>query len=545
MTVSSTTNRKEYTGDGATVTFATSPVVFFDEGDLTVYKVVTATGAATLQTLTTDYTVSGGSGSTGTVTMVVAPTSAQTLVIVRELDLVQEVDFVNNEATDAEVSEDALDKLTLMAQQLDAKIDRSARLADSDVSGASVELPTPSANKLLAWNSGGTALENKAAADVPLTAVSSFIDTLLDDATAAAARATLLIGTKSSVASATTPDIWTGTGSLIDYTGTATATGFAAAPQAGAGRELLCAGAAVFTNGANFVVAGGDFTAAAGDRVLVVAETTTKFRLYPLKADGTPTVAGSKTGPGGVCQNLAVRTHASNPTYQLTIAADVADLRDTSGNVKAFSTVSLTADITASGANGLDTGSEAGNTWYYVWIIGKSDGTVASLLSTSSTAPTMPSGYTFKALVGAVRNDGSSNFLAFRQFGNEVWFVTTQAVLSGGSSTTEASVSAAAVVPPIAQAFDAFVTGSLTNDGSGNVNATLSMRTVSGTNYVTYNAALFGLAASAGGNFLLPGQYLRMPNLSQTLYYLWQITNGSSPSANVSICGFKLPTGGE
>lgn len=97
---------------------------------------------------------------------------------------------------------------------------------------------------------------------------------------------------KSTVASATTPDIWTGTGYLIDYTGTATATGFAAAPQAGAGRELLCAGAAVFTSGANFVVAGGNFTAAAGDRILVIAETTTKFRLYPIKADGTA-VAGS------------------------------------------------------------------------------------------------------------------------------------------------------------------------------------------------------------------------------------------------------------
>src|SRR3990167_5009559 len=98
MTVSSTTNRKEYTGDDATVAFSTSPVEFFDEGDLTIYLVVTATGVATLQTLTTHYTVSGGSGSTGTVTMVTAPTSAQTLVIVRNMTPTQAVDFVNNEA---------------------------------------------------------------------------------------------------------------------------------------------------------------------------------------------------------------------------------------------------------------------------------------------------------------------------------------------------------------------------------------------------------------------------------------------------------------
>lgn len=115
-----------------------------------------------------------------------------------------------------------------------------------------------------------------------LTGVSAFIATLLDDATAAAARATLLIETTSTVASAASPDIWTGTGHLIDYTGTTAASSFPAAPQAGAARELLCAAAPRFTNGADFVIAGGNFTAAAGDRILVVAETTTRFRLYPL-----------------------------------------------------------------------------------------------------------------------------------------------------------------------------------------------------------------------------------------------------------------------
>lgn len=53
-------------------------------------------------------------------------------------------------------------------------------------------------------------------------------------------------------------------------------------------------------------------------------------------------------------------------------------------------------------------GGEAPNTWYYIWVI-YNGSTVASLLSTSATAPTMPSGYTFKALMGAVFNNSSSN----------------------------------------------------------------------------------------------------------------------------------------
>jgi hypothetical protein len=189
MTVSSTSNRKTFTGDGVTVAFGTSPVVFFEEGDLTVYKVVTATGVATLQTITTDYAVTGGSGSTGTVTAVVAPAVGETYVIVRELDLTQEVDFVNNEATDAEVAEDALDRLVMIAQQLSAKIGRALVFADSDVSGASTVLPTPVASSLVGWNSLGTALQNYTTSVLGVALTTPFTLTLLQAASAAAFRA--------------------------------------------------------------------------------------------------------------------------------------------------------------------------------------------------------------------------------------------------------------------------------------------------------------------------------------------------------------------
>lgn len=197
MTVSSTTNRKTFTGDGVTTSFGTSPVVFFASGDLDVYVVTTATGAATLLTENTHYTVTGGSGSTGTVSLAGgsapygAPSASQTLVIVRNLDITQETDFVNNEASDAEVAEDAIDRLTMIAQQLDARLDRSFTLSDSDVSGASLTIPTPVAGAVLAWNSSADALESYVLADLSAYAISPFAATLLDDTTAAAARTTL------------------------------------------------------------------------------------------------------------------------------------------------------------------------------------------------------------------------------------------------------------------------------------------------------------------------------------------------------------------
>lgn len=88
----------------------------------------------------------------------------------------------------------------------------------------------------------------------------------------------------STVASATTPDIFATTVSgVINYTGTTTCTGFVAAPSAGARRTLICAGAAVFTAGANMLIdgvsSGSNLTCAANDKVDVVAISTTQFRL--------------------------------------------------------------------------------------------------------------------------------------------------------------------------------------------------------------------------------------------------------------------------
>jgi hypothetical protein len=67
-------------------------------------------------------------------------------------------------------------------------------------------------------------------------------------------------------------------------------------------------------------------------------------------------------------------------------------------------TATLTADITASGANGLDTGSEAANTWYALYVIDSPNDVPAALLSTSFTSPTLPGTYTSFRRVGAVRN---------------------------------------------------------------------------------------------------------------------------------------------
>lgn len=137
--------------------------------------------------------------------------------------------------------------------------------------------------------------------------------------------------------------------------------------------------------------------------------------------------------------------YASASTVTVTCAEIV--LENSSNEKTTARAVSETLDLSASGANGLDDGSEAASTWYYVWVIAKADGTIDTLLSASSTAPTLPTGYTFKALVGAVRNDGSSNLLKFIQNGNQVQYMEWATMASGAVGTSWNAIDTTAFVP--------------------------------------------------------------------------------------------------
>jgi hypothetical protein len=253
----------------------------------------------------------------------------------------------------------------------------------------------------------------------------------------------------------------------------------------------------------------------------------------------------ANAAPRGTTRNLQARTNATTPNSKIDITADDVVVRDAStGHSMMLSNISVTIDITASAANGLDTGSEASATWYYGYVIAKADGTVAGLFSASATSPTLPSGYTYAMLATVVRNNSFSNFLAYRQRGNEVFYEARQNALSGGSSTTEATVSLAAFVPPIAHSFLFTDSASATNDGTGYLNINLSYRYVSGLDWHVQKRNVGGGGAGGGNNYFASSM-IEMPNVSQQMLYNFDVFNGSSPSLNLFVNGFKLPVGGE
>lgn len=132
-------------------------------------------------------------------------------------------------------------------------------------------------------------------------------------------------------------------------------------------------------------------------------------------------------------------------------------------------------DATINGVNGLDTGSIAASTFYYIYVIGSSNGLYESggLISTSASSPVMPTGYDIFRLVDIKLTDGSSHFVSSYTdgyYGDRVMYYDTPiAVLTtSGSATFAAITNLADAVPPLALSNVNFI-ASLTPNTAANI----------------------------------------------------------------------------
>lgn len=116
----------------------------------------------------------------------------------------------------------------------------------------------------------------------------------------------------------------------------------------------------------------------------------------------------------------------------VTVTADQLFLKSSTTLSSRITSVNETISITTAGVSGLRTGLvESSDTWYYIVIMRKSsDGTVNGILD-NSTTPTLETGYDQYAVVGAVRNNSSSDFINFKQYGELVFYVNWQSTASG------------------------------------------------------------------------------------------------------------------
>jgi hypothetical protein len=125
---------------------------------------------------------------------------------------------------------------------------------------------------------------------------------------------------------------------------------------------------------------------------------------------------GSPVAVVGTARNLIVRS-GSPQASRVTVEAEELVVKTTGGIPKLLSSVSVNADLNGAGtgAGQLDTGSEANDTFYHIYVIhNPSTNNTTGLLSTSMTSPVLPSGYTYFARVGVARNDSAGDFIFFQ-----------------------------------------------------------------------------------------------------------------------------------
>lgn len=154
-TVSSSVSSVSYTANGTTDTFATT-FSFFDNDELVV-TVTNLLGTTTTQTLTTDYTVSGGDGSTGSITFISPPTNNYTVFIKRVTSVSQELDLEQAGELSSQELENALDKLIFLIQetQRDFSLDRAITSPVSESPDFELPVASSRSGKYLSFDSSG------------------------------------------------------------------------------------------------------------------------------------------------------------------------------------------------------------------------------------------------------------------------------------------------------------------------------------------------------------------------------------------------------
>lgn len=235
-----------------------------------------------------------------------------------------------------------------------------------------------------------------------------------------------------------------------------------AAAAAAAASATAAAGSA--TTSTTEATAAGVSATAAASSATSASTSATSAAASATSATASAAAASAFAGATAIggFRNLVIANNSSSPNSKMDVTADKIVVTDGT-NAYGLTAFSATVDSGAAGANGLDGGSLAANTWYYIYAIYKPVGTVAAtLLSASATAPTLPSGYTAFARIGAAQTDASKHFFRQRQMGRTVNYVVTSTTNTAASPLLSSStvgdptvptwsaVSISGVVPPTA-----------------------------------------------------------------------------------------------
>jgi len=199
MTLTSTITRVQYDGDDATVAFPVT-FVFWSNSDLRVV-LTDADGIETDWVYGTQYTLSGGSGATGTLTVSTVPTDytpalGETLTILSNLPLTQPTALPLGGPFPSVSVEQQMSQIVRMVQQLSERLGRTLKTSVSESAIDDLPAVAARASMLLGFDADGAPVATDPAGVASTgNIVSTFMATVLVAASAAIARTSLGLGT--------------------------------------------------------------------------------------------------------------------------------------------------------------------------------------------------------------------------------------------------------------------------------------------------------------------------------------------------------------
>tara|TARA_Y100000310_G_scaffold304970_1_gene344659 strand:+ start:2525 stop:3736 length:1212 start_codon:yes stop_codon:yes gene_type:complete len=195
MTVTVQTAKVTGNGNDSATVFSFSPIVITASSDILVTK-RDSSGVETVLSegsTSTTYSVTVASyPGTGSITYPASGgtplATGESVTMKRVMTLEQQTDLENQGGYFPDTQEDQFDKLVFIDIQQQEELDRAIKVPVSYTGGASLALPEPEASTFLGWNAAADAIIN---GTVTGTTVSTFMATVLDDTTQAAAQTTL------------------------------------------------------------------------------------------------------------------------------------------------------------------------------------------------------------------------------------------------------------------------------------------------------------------------------------------------------------------
>lgn len=189
-------------------------------------------------------------------------------------------------------------------------------------------------------------------------------------------------------------------------------------------------------------------------------------------------------------------------------------------------------------AGGIDAGAVAANTLYAVWLVKRSDtGVVDALFSLSFTAPTMPTSYDFKRLIGAVHTDGGSDIIAFTQQGDFFRYLDPIVDVNDNTIVDDTFETGTLSVPPSSLAH---VYASGLNSGTTAFSSAVFLRPVGGADIATANEAVAHIATSGTFDGVVVKTTIMVDESSQ-MEYAMEESDGDS-WVTITTLGFLMST---